>query len=603
MTQVFAQRGAGGFRVRASDRRGLVEDEASGCAVAADARIDNRDELRRALGLKTAAGELSDARLILAAWLAWNEDCPNRLLGDFAFVIRDRRAGGVFAARDPFGLRPLYYAQRSGRLLALASTVDALLAMPEVDRRINGRIHEPRIADYLVGQLEGVDLASTFFEDVFRLPAGHAMLADAERVRLRRYWRPEPGPRLELGSDAEYAEAFAALFEEAVACRLHGPERIASMLSGGVDSGAVVAVARARPERRAEGPLATFSGVDSGDRDNPETAAIRASQAMGGLAPRSVDLRDPAVVAGAAATFGDAAEPFDAHMTMLRAIYAAAADEGFDAVLDGAASDLMLAGGSRVARLVRRGRLRQALFEARGLKAAFGDTRPVRRELIGAARAAFVPDWLRRLRRGLRGDNARGRLRAACRDTLICPDFAERVDLVSRLERLASHASTGLDRDASVAHAATVQHPYLAVGRERYQRVAALAGVTPRDPFTDRRLVEFCVRLPQAQRCGDGWNKVVLRRAMAGRLPDAVRWRQGKQHFGWAFTRAMMDAMREPMREAIEQQRSTLEAWIDFQRLDTAWKAWDETGDEPAAAQVLAAAQLAYWLQRADLTI
>lgn len=598
MTRVFAQRGAGGFRLRASDRRGLFDDEASGCTVVADARIDNRDELRRALGLK-ADGELSDARLILAAWLAWNEDCPNRLLGDFAFVIRDRRAGGVFAARDPFGLRPLYYAQRSGRLLALASTVDALLAMPEVDRRI----HEPRIADYLVGQLEGVDLASTFFEDVFRLPAGHAMFADAERIRLRRYWRPEPGPRLELGSDAEYAEAFAALLEQAVACRLHGPERIASMLSGGVDSGAVVAVARARPERGDDGPLATFSGVDSGDRDNPETAAIHASQAMGGLAPRAVDLRDPAVIDRAAATFGDAAEPFDAHMTMLRAIYAAAADEGFEAVLDGAAADVVLAGGSRVARLVRSGRLRQAVFEARGLQAAFGDPRPVHHELVRAARAAVVPDWLRRLRRRVKGGNARARLRAACRDTLICPDFAARIDLVGRLDTLASHASPGLDRDASVAHAATVQHPYLAVARERYQRVAALFGVTPRDPFTDRRLVEFCVRLPLAQRCGDGWNKVVLRRALAGRLPDAVRWRQGKQHFGWAFTRTMMDAMREPMREAIEQQRSTLAAWIDLQHLDSAWKAWRRTGDEPAAEQVLAAAQLAYWLQRADLTV
>ena len=75
----------------------------------ADARIDNRQELAAALGfLDRDLGEITDGQLILAAFDRWGENCPQKLLGDFAIAIWNSRDGSLFLARDPVGVKPLY---------------------------------------------------------------------------------------------------------------------------------------------------------------------------------------------------------------------------------------------------------------------------------------------------------------------------------------------------------------------------------------------------------------------------------------------------------------------------------------------------------------
>jgi asparagine synthase (glutamine-hydrolysing) len=106
----------------------------------ADARIDNRPEVLAALGLTDRPdGKVSDSALILAAYEIWGVRCPERLLGDFAFVLWDRHQQTLFCARDHFGVKPLYYYYRPGHLFACASEIKALLCLPEV----------PRVADPL----------------------------------------------------------------------------------------------------------------------------------------------------------------------------------------------------------------------------------------------------------------------------------------------------------------------------------------------------------------------------------------------------------------------------------------------------------------------
>ena len=113
-----------------------------------------------------------------------------------------------------------------------------------------------------------------------------------------------------------------------------------------------------------------------------------------------------------------------------------------------------------------------------------------------------------------------------------------------------------------------IDQPYLTVGRERYDRVAAAVGVEPRDPFLDLRVISFCVRsCPIEQISEGGWPKAILRRATADRLPAAVRWRRGKEHLGWAFTVALMEAIRDDMRCRVDE---NLERVSDYVDLDTA---------------------------------
>ena len=149
----------------------------SGCAITADARIDYRDELITTLGLERSPAEIGDAELILSAYLRWGDRCPERLLGDFAFAIWDPRNHCLFCARDPFGMRPLYYHYSATRRFVFASDARAILLLEHVPYRIN----EGRIADFLVPSLEWVDYESTFFEGVHRVPSANAAYCVARR--------------------------------------------------------------------------------------------------------------------------------------------------------------------------------------------------------------------------------------------------------------------------------------------------------------------------------------------------------------------------------------------------------------------------------------
>lgn len=569
-------------------------DPASGCVITADVRLDNRGELLAALRLSHRAGEIGDAGIVLAAYLEWGEACIERFLGDFAFAIWNPREQALFCARDPFGMRPLYYHHTAHRLFAFASEPRAILVLPQVPCRI----HEARIADFLVNQLEGIDKVSTFFEEVWRLPPAHALTVTRQGLRPRRYWTLEPGPELRLSSDEAYAEAFLEVFTEAVRCRLRSIGPVGSMLSGGMDSGSVVAVARQLLADTGRGPLLTFSAVAPDPTTCIETSTIQAAQSMEALAPCSIDRgRLEEFLPELEELTRSLDEPFDNHMTLPRVVYLAAHRHGLRALLDGVGGDVVLTDGSRLARLLRAGHPLAAYREIVGLKRFWGKDYPTWRELRRSARAAYVPDSLRRLRRRLLGAR---RVAEVIRKSMISPDFARRVALDERLRTLDEHRVNGLRVPCPMECARDIDHAYLTVGRERYDRAASAVAVEPRDPFLDRRVAAFCLALPAEQKLGGGWPKAVLRRAMAGRLPDAVRWRPGKEHLGWSFTKALMEKIKRRLQLDIEANWDIVGAYIDVGQVRRHCEAYFSDGcpaDEDARA-VYEVAHLGVWLRR-----
>ena len=130
-----------------------------------DGRLDNRDELRRDL---IAAGAVlrdhSDAELALQSYAAWGEDCPSRLLGDFAFAVWDARRQRLFCALDHMGARPFYYALDK-QFFAFASEEEALLELPGVSRQPN----EAMILHMLVPAYQSADNQRFWLKDVWGL--------------------------------------------------------------------------------------------------------------------------------------------------------------------------------------------------------------------------------------------------------------------------------------------------------------------------------------------------------------------------------------------------------------------------------------------------
>ena len=194
------------------------------------------------------------------------------LSGRFALFIADRSRNRLLAVRDQMGIHPLFYAD-TARGLLFSTSIDALLAQPEVSRDLNRVV----IAEHLVHRW--VDPNETYFSAVRRVPPGHALeAAGASRV-VRRYWDPSSptGGRM---TDEEAVGQFAPVFERAVA-RCMGAKRSAVFLSGGFDSVSIAATATTLA-RRAGRPEPHALSLGFSDPDCDEQFVQRGvAQALG----------------------------------------------------------------------------------------------------------------------------------------------------------------------------------------------------------------------------------------------------------------------------------------------------------------------------------
>lgn len=515
----------------------------SGCLITADVRLDNRADLTAVLGLDTQGRELGDGALILEAYLKWGMECPQHLLGDFAFVIWDPRSHRLFAARDKVGMRQLIYHFAPGKLIACSTDPDPLLGHQDVPRRINAA----RVADFLE-QLEAIDHTSTFYEGLTRLPPAHALQVEGGNLKVWRYWQLTPSATMSRASADDNAQAFLDIFTDAVRARLRSPTPVGSMLSGGIDSGSVVAVAARLLQQMGAPPLATFSGVDD-DPACKESACIRdAIATIPNIAPHIASLAEPddfcAEVAHLTAIESD---PFDGHMALIRAIYVTARKAGVKVMLDGVSGDTTLGTGNMIGFHLRRGRVLTAWAEARAQEEIWGAAEVRTTTAFAAAmRRVLVPARLSAIRR-VRWERAN--TERAARVSIVEPAIAARVDMAARRQRFSQHVALGESCDPAI-NARRMLHPFAVVGRERYDRVAGALGIEPRDPFLDVRLLEFCLTLPPEQLHGNGWAKLILRQAMAGMLPESIRWKRGRDHVGWRFVAACLPGRLDDLSDA-----------------------------------------------------
>ena len=202
--------------------------------------IYNFAELRRELqskGHRFASN--TDTEVVIHLYEQEGENCVQRLKGMFAFAICDLRSGSpeLFLARDHFGVKPFYYAQR-GRKLAFASEVKALLHVPEIEAEIDlESLHQ-----YLT--FLWVPDPKTMFRGIYKLPAGHcASFRDGE-LKIRQYWdlRFPPADSDYPRSEADLADEVRERFQHSVAAQMVSDVPIGAFLSAGLDSSSIVAM-------------------------------------------------------------------------------------------------------------------------------------------------------------------------------------------------------------------------------------------------------------------------------------------------------------------------------------------------------------------------
>jgi asparagine synthase (glutamine-hydrolysing) len=207
--------------------------------IVADARLDSRDELINELqrSRRKIRPDPPDSELLAHAYAAWGTPCVDHLRGDFSFALWDAGHKQLFCARDHFGIKPFYYAQL-GELFLFSNTLNCLRQHPAVSSELN----DAAIGDFLLFGLN-CDNTTTSFRDIQRLPPAHTLTVSQRGLQIRRYWTPPTDGRIRYAKPEEYVENFQSILEAAVADRLRS-DRVGILLSGGLDSSSVAAVAR-----------------------------------------------------------------------------------------------------------------------------------------------------------------------------------------------------------------------------------------------------------------------------------------------------------------------------------------------------------------------
>ncbi|MBV1767746.1 MAG: hypothetical protein KUA29_05530, partial [Methanobacterium sp.] len=213
----------------------FIEDD---LVITADARIDNREELADELGIDEVE-TVSDSYFILKAYDMWGEDCPDKLLGDFAFAIWDKKKEILFCARDHMGVKPFYY-YVDEEMFVFGTEIKALFEVEGVPREKD----EKRIALALMVD-DFQERERTFYKEIKSFKAAHYMAMTKDSSKFKRYWKLNPDLEIRMDSDEEYMQEFLKICTEAVKCRLRSPDRkIGVMLSGGLDSSSVTRTAQ-----------------------------------------------------------------------------------------------------------------------------------------------------------------------------------------------------------------------------------------------------------------------------------------------------------------------------------------------------------------------
>ncbi len=220
-----------------------MQDPVTGNWIVFNGEIYNFRELRKELEAAGADFKThSDTEVILAAYRVWGESCLTRLGGMFAFALWDAPRKRLLLARDPMGIKPLYYHQ-SERSFIFASEVRTLLQTGQVPRKTD----PAGVLSYLT--FGSVYEPWTIVEGVKAVPPGHVLTVENGSVSSREYWNPlqssgrdDLGPKSSNGSENAAEAQLPAILRDAVLSHLVSDVPVGVFLSGGIDSSALVAV-------------------------------------------------------------------------------------------------------------------------------------------------------------------------------------------------------------------------------------------------------------------------------------------------------------------------------------------------------------------------
>jgi asparagine synthase (glutamine-hydrolysing) len=549
---------------------------ASGSLITADVRLDNRDDVLARIGIPPReAMAWPDSRVLLAGWEKLGDNIWPMLRGPFAVAIWDPRSRTLTLARDHLGLNVVMW-HRSDRFFAFATMPNGLFALDDVPRELS----EEKLADFLV--LNHADHVTTVYRNVFRVPPAHVMQVKSDgSLTQRRYWSPAEIKPVRLPSDRAYADGLRACLDLAVRRQMRSAHPIGCLLSGGLDSSSVSALAaRALAEKNMR--LVAFTGVPRRGFDGPVPAGHYADETpyVDAIASAVGNIDVTYVRNDECNDFAELERFFIAlegpvrnptNLGWVLAMLRLARMQGRRVLLGGLYGNTTVSwnGWSQAVAHLKRGRLLTACRQWHLYYRRTSHSRWVALQKLLVE--PLLPEWL-----GNWADRHRhpNRMAAWQDHAAIRPDFAAAMGVDIRAQKTGHDFLYRMRPDERMKGLAQVDY-----AGDWHAAEKAVTGVEVRDPTADIDVISYCFGVPPEQYLAEGIDRSLIRRAMWGLLPEIVLTNRlsGLQAADW---HEKLESQRgELARQIAELSESALvRRVIDLVRLENAIKNWPTGG-------------------------
>ena len=488
-----------------------------------DGRLDNRNDLARELNLdRQRLPLLSDGQLAMLCWERWADSALNRWVGEFAFINWDRNEQILTAARDQLGGRTLHYNATSTRLI-ITSAPKCIHALGDIPREVD----EQKIADAL-SQLYH-DGERTFFRGITRIAPASMMTVSGEAIKTHKYYNFREHVRpIQYANDRDYVDAAHELFETSVQAMLRSVKPVGAFMSGGLDS-STMSVYAARSLERQGKRLITFTSVPEAGWDK---RIVKGAFGDEGPHVKAIAEYHPSIEVNL--IDGEGLGHYHKQEELLlalempvrnalnlqwtHAILEKSRDRGIGVMLQGVFGNATLShnGDGVFAYLLQQGKLAQLCKELSIISAS---QKRFIRNVLKYIVYPLGPNWLWNLKERLRGHPRAeinwGRLVTAD------PTFAKKMNIPERIDQAGYRFFGGKPQLGRQAWFNMVEN-YMTETGDILQGLRAIYGIDIRDPFADRRLVEWSFGVPENQYHRNGEDRWLIRRMMEGSLPDIV---------------------------------------------------------------------------------
>lgn len=516
-----------------------------------DGRILNRRKLQSALGVNS---NISDACLIFHAYQKWKKNFIEHINGHFSLVIHDYKSNEILLARDHIGSIPLYYFYDSG-LLIYGTEPRFIHATNLVEKRIDAN----RIKAFA---LKSQDFyGKSYYEGIQKAQPAYLVIINDQKHYEEKYFSfKRDQSRYQLESDRDWINMFEGILKDQTLASSSGMQKVGVSLSGGLDSNAILGMLSSSKIQEIHCYYARFIDLEGEDyKNSDEDYYVRSIAKNSRVKINNVDIPDIDVINEINDSQKDKPEPdYDGTRHIQMRINARCKEDGCNIIYTGFDGDIIVSHGyEKIFNDVRKGSFNRAYQEFkkdRNLKNIESNLMQfIHRYVLQVYTPYCFKHVFKGLKRELLADQAAYFARKDLRETISYQDNKRVFD---------TSGSKLVELQAKIFNSPFWQHHF-----EMLDYDITYMGLEYRHPFMDKDLMSFCLNIPLHLKRKDGFNRYIMREAMANHVSNQIRNRVTKSNVGEYYNYSLKKNFQK-MQEMLVNAPEPIKQYLDVRRIE-----------------------------------